>query len=45
MHHQLNKRNIGQEILESIKEIKAWQQGKKQLKTALLARRKKKKQS
>ena len=29
---QFKKRNIGQEILESIKEIKAWQHGKKILK-------------
>lgn len=27
-----SKRNIGQEILEGLKEIRAWQQGKKELK-------------
>jgi putative transcriptional regulator len=28
-----HKRNLGQEILDGMKEIKAWQQGKKKLRT------------
>jgi hypothetical protein len=34
--NQLNKRNIGNEILDGIKEIKEWQQGKKKLRTTTI---------
>ncbi len=34
--HDLNKRNIGNEIIEGLKEIKAWKQGKVKLKTTVV---------